>query len=143
MKLFQTIAYSLTITLLACIVNGLLCGLYASIAQVDTHGESVFLLVIFFSGLFAAPGLLIFWLCFYIWTINGKKGQPLFRALVVLAVCIALCGSLLFCWLFRRELPLPVPVAVIAAVLATFISVFLHRGAIITLFQPAKKLSDV
>jgi hypothetical protein len=103
----------------------------------------VLLLVMVFSGLFAAPGLLVFWLCFYIWTINGKNGQPLFRALVVLAAGIALCGSLLFCWLFQRELPLPIPVAVFAAVLATLISVFLHRGAIVSLFQPVKKLSNV
>jgi hypothetical protein len=143
MKLFQTIAYSLTITLLACIVNGLCCGLYVTLVQYDGSGPGVILLVTFFSGFFAAPGLLVFWLCFYIWTINGKKGQPLFRALVVLAAGIALGGSLLFCWLFWHELPLPIPVAVFAAVLASIISVFLHRGTLVSLFEPAKKLSHV
>lgn len=143
MRLFETIAYSLSITLVACLANGVLCGIYASLASLHASGPGVLLLVAFFSGLFAAPGLLLFWLFFYIWAINGKNGQLLFRALVRLAAAIALSTSLLFCWLLQNEIPLPIPVAVAAAVLASVASVFLHRWNIISLFEPAKKLSHV
>jgi hypothetical protein len=143
MKLFQVIAHSITVTLVACLLNGFLCGLYIIFSTADSHTPNVLLLVVIFSGAFSAPGLLIFLLCFYIWVSNGKVGQPLFRALVKLAACIAFCSSLLFCWLCWRMIPLPIPVAVLAAVLATVVSVFLHRGAIVSSFQSAKKLSHV
>lgn len=143
MKLFTIIAYSFTVTLVACVVNGFLCGCYTVFEDVAPQSLNVVLLTIIFSGIFAAPGALLFCLCFYVWVINGKLGQPLFRALVVLASIIALGSSILFCWLCWRMIPLPLPVAVLSAVLASVISVFLHRHSILSSFPSAKKLSHV
>lgn len=143
MKLFQVIAHSLTVTLVACLLNGFLCGVYTIFNTADSHTPNVLLLIIIFSGVFAAPGALVFCLSFYIWVSNGKVGQPLFRALVKLAACIAFCSSILFCWLCWRRIPLPIPVAVLAAILASVASVFLHRGSIVSSFQSTKKLSHV
>ena len=143
MKLFQTIAYSLQITLVACIVNGFICGLYATFGAMEASGAGVLLLTILCSALFSIPVLLIFVLCFYMWGRHGKKGQPLFRALVILAAFIALCTSLLFYRIFWRVIPLPLAVVAITAVMASISSVFLYRGVLISLFQSDKKPSHV
>jgi hypothetical protein len=144
MKLILTAFFSFTIVVVACLANGCICALWAAAFGADSMQPGEVLgLALFFSGLFALPGILLFWLLFYVWAINGKWGQLLFRALASAAMGIAFCATGLFALLLHKGLPLPVPVVLLSATLSAALSIFLHRAAILAHFQPAKNVTHV
>jgi flagellar biosynthesis protein FliQ len=143
MKFFQTIAYSLTVWLLAALVNGLLFALFFAITHADATHVISFLPVVMCSLIFSAPGIFCFWLFFYVSVCNGKGGQPLFRALLVAgSICAGCCGFAAG-FLFEEYLKVYWMLTGTLSVIAAGISLFAHRGALISFNKPLTILHHV
>ncbi len=135
MKLFQTIAYSGTIWLVACLVNGIASGIYVMNFENDFKDASTIVLSVIFSMAFSMPGIILFWLVFFVGVMQERKGQSLFRYTLTTALGCSVLSGVIFCPIMYHAFKSHVFVLGGIAVLAALISLFIHRRLIIELYD--------
>lgn len=131
MRLFQTIAYSGTIWLVSCLINGIFSGLYVMSFCNEYKDMSPLLLATVFSMVFSVPGIFLFWLLFFVGVVQERRGQSLFRYTLTAAFgCAVLSGvvsSVILYGLFKAH----VFIIAIIGLMAAMVSLFIHRRTII------------
>jgi hypothetical protein len=135
MIFFKTILHCFTIWIVASLINGFLCGIYLGIVSREFSGTDAMLPAFFFSFLFSAPGVFLFWLFYYPFAASGRIGRPLFFFLLQVAfgcsLFIAIMGGAFLFHLFHWHV-LVIGCAVLVSALS---SLFIHRSAILSLHQ--------
>jgi hypothetical protein len=137
MKFFQTVAYSLTVWLLAALINAFLIAVIFSVQRMEAGSFFILLPGIMASLFFSAPGIFCFWLVFFIAVLRGRHGQLLFRLLLATAICTAGLTGAAVGFLLRKELAMPTLITMIVAIAAAMLSLFAHRGSLIAFIKPS------
>ena len=137
MRFFQTIAYSLTVWLLAAVINAFLVAVFFAIIQTDTKGMLSFVPAMAGSLIFSAPGIFCFWVFFLVAVYRNLSVQSLFRLLLCTGICCALCTGAVVGYILRSAPGMSVLSAALIAVAAAMLSLFAHRGAFIFINKPS------
>lgn len=116
-----------TIWLLACFINGLLCGIALSIVNNSyTEMMAAIIGIAFISLFFAAPGFLIFWIILLLKILLGTKEAALFRSALIAGFIIASVTALLFPKMFSFEFDNYSSIPAASIILSAISSIMLH-----------------
>ena len=116
-----------TMWLLACVINGLLCGAFVSI--IDGDYSNVFERIIgyaFISLFFAIPGFIILWLVLLFRLSTTKKDRSVFRTALVAGFILACITALFVSNIFSSEFSDYHQVPSACIILSALSSVMLH-----------------
>jgi hypothetical protein len=143
MKVFQTIAYSLTVWLLAALINAFFIAVIFSVEHTEARRFFIFLPGIVASLFFSAPGIFCFWTVFLIAVYGNRNGQSLFRLLLGTGICCAFCTGAIVGYLFGNDLGMNLLTITAIAVASAMLSLFAHRGTFIFINKPSTRLNHV
>jgi hypothetical protein len=143
MKIFQTIAYSFTVWLLAALINAFLFAVVFSMVHAETGRFFIFFPGIVVSLFFSAPGIFCFWIIFLVAVYRNQSGQSLFRLLLGTGICCALCTGVVVGLFLRSEPGMSVLTTALIAVASAMLSLFAHRRTFIFINKPSTSLNHV
>ncbi len=115
-----------TIWLLACLINGLLCGVYFSVCQDIYFGAAESILLAFILSLFfSTPGFFVFWIVLLLKISTYTTQRALFRSALITGFILALTTAIFCVKLISSEFDnyLLIPASI---VLSTLSSIMLH-----------------
>jgi hypothetical protein len=143
MRFFQTIAYSLTVWLLAALINAFLIAVVFSMENAQAGRFFIFFPGIVASLFFSAPGMFCFWIVFLIAVYSNRAGQSLFRLLLATGICCSLCTGVAVGYILRGEPGMSVLKTAVIAVASAMLSLFAHRKSFIFINKPSIRLNHV
>jgi len=124
---------TITIWIMAALVNGILCGIYLGIIEYENGPFGLWIFLVFLCSLFfAAPGFFIFWVVMLRMITRKKFGRSLFRSALSSGIITACATAFLSKEVFKQAGELTISLFIL---LSTITSIMMH-------FKQLKKIGS-